>query len=43
MYEVFANSSEEDEIYPLLPEENAEAQRADLSLKHLFKCNAVID
>jgi hypothetical protein len=42
MNEVFANCSEEDEIYPLTTEEIAEAQRADLSLKHLFKPNAVI-
>ncbi len=43
MNEVFANRSEEDEIYPLTTEEIAEAQRADASLKHLFKHNAVID
>jgi hypothetical protein len=41
--EVFANCSEEDEIYPLTTEEIAEVQRADTSLKHLFKHNAVID
>jgi hypothetical protein len=41
--EVFANCSEEDEIYPLTTEEIAEAQRADASPKHLFKRNAVID
>jgi hypothetical protein len=40
---VFANRSDKDEIYPLTTEEIAEAQRADASLKHLFKCNAVID
>jgi hypothetical protein len=40
---VFANCSKEDEIYPLITEEIAEAQRAEASLKHLFKCNAVID
>ena len=40
--EVFANCSEEDKIYPLTTAEIA-AQRADASLKHLFKCNAVID
>jgi hypothetical protein len=28
--------------YPLTTEEIAEAQQADKSLKHLFKCNAVI-
>jgi hypothetical protein len=43
MNEVFANCSDEDEIYPLTIEEIAEAQRADAPLKHLFKRNAVID
>jgi hypothetical protein len=43
MNEVFVNCSEEDEIYPLRTEEIASAQWADASLKHLFKCNAVID
>jgi hypothetical protein len=43
MNEVFANCSEEDEIYPLTTEETAETQQADASLKQLFKCNAVID
>jgi hypothetical protein len=43
MNEVFANCSEEDEIYPLMTEEIAEAQRADAPLKHLFKHNAIID
>jgi hypothetical protein len=43
MNKVFANHSDEDKIYPLTTEEIAEAQRADASLKHLFKCNAVID
>jgi hypothetical protein len=43
MNEVFANRSEEDDIYPLTTEEIAEAQWADASLKHLFKRNAVID
>jgi hypothetical protein len=43
MNEVFANCSDEYEIYPLTTEEIAAAQRADASLKHLFKCNAVID
>ncbi len=41
--EVFANCSKEDKIYPLTTEEIAEAQLADVSLKHLFKHNAVID
>jgi hypothetical protein len=43
MNEVFANCSDEDEIYPLTTVEIAAAQWADASLKHLFKCNAVID
>jgi hypothetical protein len=43
MNEVFANRSDEDEIYPLTTVEFAEAQRADASLKHFFKCNAVFD
>jgi hypothetical protein len=43
MNEVFANRSDEDEIYPLTTAEIAAAQRADASLKHLFKRNAVID
>jgi hypothetical protein len=43
MNEVFANLREEDKIYPLTKAEIAEAQRADASLKHLFKCNSVID
>ncbi len=43
MNKVFANCSEEDEIYPLTTVEIAAAQRADASLKHLFKRDAVID
>ncbi len=43
MNEVFANCSNEDEIYPLTTAEIAAAQRADATLKHLFKRNAVID
>jgi hypothetical protein len=43
MNEVFTNRSDKDEIYPLTTEEIAEAHQADASLKHLFKCNAVID
>ncbi len=43
MNEVFANCSDEDEIYSLTTVEIAAAQRADASLKHLFKRNAVID
>jgi hypothetical protein len=40
---VFANHSEEDDIYPLTTVEIAQAQRADASIKHLFKHNAVFD
>jgi hypothetical protein len=43
MNDVFANRCKEDKIYPLITEEIAEAQRADVSLKHLFKRNEVID
>jgi hypothetical protein len=43
MNEVFANPSDEDEIYPLPTVEIAAAQRANASLKHLFKRNAKID
>jgi hypothetical protein len=41
MNEVFANCSDEEEIYPLTTADIAAAQRADASLKHFFKCNAV--
>ncbi len=40
---VFANCSEEEEIYPLTTVEIAEAQKADATYTHLFKRNAVID
>jgi hypothetical protein len=43
MNQVFANHSEEDEIYPLTVKENVEAQKANTKLKHLFKSNAVLD
>jgi hypothetical protein len=43
MNKVFANGSEENEIYPLTTAEIAKAQRANATLKHLFKYNAVID
>jgi hypothetical protein len=43
MNEVFANCSDEDEIYPLITAEVAAAQRDNAYLKHLFKRNAVID
>jgi hypothetical protein len=41
--EVFANYSDEDELYPLTTVEIAAAQWADASLKRLFKRNAKID
>jgi hypothetical protein len=43
MSQVFANCSEEDEIYPLTATEIVEAQKADSKLKHFFKRNAVLD
>jgi hypothetical protein len=43
MNDVFANCSDEDEIYPLTTAEITAAQWANASLKHLFKCNGVID
>ncbi len=41
--QVFANRSKEEEIFPLTTPEIAEAQKADVKLKHYFKCNAVLD
>jgi hypothetical protein len=43
MNHVFANNSEEDEIYPLTVKEIVEAQKADAPLKQFFKHNAVLD
>ncbi len=43
MNQVFANRSEEDEIYPLTMKEIVEAQKANSKLKHFFKSNAVLD
>jgi hypothetical protein len=43
MNEVFAKHSKEDKICPLTTVEIAEAQQANATPKHLFKCNAVID
>ncbi len=40
---VFANRSEEDEIYPLIVKKIVEAQIAVITLKHSFNCNAVLD
>ena len=42
MNHVFANRSEEDEIFPLTVKEIVEAQKADPILKHFFKSNAVL-
>ncbi len=39
----FENRKEEDEIYPLTVKEITEAQKADDTLKHFFKSNAVLD
>ena len=43
MEHIFANCSEDEEIYPLTTKEIAEAQRVDATLKHAFKRNAVLD
>jgi hypothetical protein len=43
MNAMFANRSEDDEIYLLTTDEIADAQQADATYKHLFKRNAVID
>jgi hypothetical protein len=43
MNEVFANHSEEDEIYPLTVKEIIEAQKVNNKLKHFFKRNATLD
>ncbi len=40
---VFANCSEDKEIYPLTTHKFADAQGADTTNKHLFKRNAVVD
>jgi hypothetical protein len=40
---VFANNSKEEEIFPLTTPEIAEAQKADVKLKHCFRCNVVLD
>jgi hypothetical protein len=41
--QVFANHSEEEEIFPCTTPEIAEAQKANVKLKHCFKRNAVLD
>ena len=43
MNEVFANRSEEDEIYPLTVKEMIEAQKTDNKLKRFFRHNATLD
>jgi hypothetical protein len=43
MNQVFANCSEEDEIYLLTVKEIVKAQKADTNLKHFFKSNAVLN
>jgi hypothetical protein len=43
MNQVFPNCFEEDEIYSLTVKEIVEAQKADATLKHFFKRNAVLD
>jgi hypothetical protein len=40
---VFANRSKEGEIFPLTTPEIAEAQKANVKLKHCFRHNAVLD
>jgi hypothetical protein len=40
---VFANCSKEEEIFPLITLEIAEAQKANSKLKYCFKRNAVLD
>jgi hypothetical protein len=41
--EVFANHSEDNEIYPLTVTEIVDAQKADNKLKEFFKPNATLD
>jgi hypothetical protein len=43
MNQVFANHSEEEEIYPLMLKEIVAAQKAEPVLKHHFKRNAVLE
>ena len=40
--QMFANCSEEEEIFPLTTQEIAEAQKANDKLKNCFKCNVVL-
>ncbi len=41
--EVLANRSKDEEIFPLTTPEIAEAQKADIKLKHSFRRNVVLD
>ena len=41
--EVFANHSEDDEIYPLTVTEIVDTQKADTKLRDFFKPNATLD
>ncbi len=43
MNKVFTNCNEEEEIYPLRTAEYVKAQRANATLKHLFRHTVVID
>jgi hypothetical protein len=40
---VFENRGDEEEIFPLITPEIAEAQKADVKIKHCFRCDAVLD
>jgi hypothetical protein len=41
--QVFANRSKEEEVFPLITPEIAEAQKANGNLKHCLKHNTVLD
>jgi len=43
LHNVFANRSDEEEMYPLTAQGVTDAQRADATLKHCFKCSHVFD
>jgi hypothetical protein len=40
---VFVNRSKEEEIFSLTTPEITEAQKANVKLKHCFRCNTVLD
>ncbi len=40
---MFANRSDEEEIYLLTAQEVPDAQRVDATIKHCFECNHVFD